>query len=89
MPELFLEIGTEEIPSRFMSPALDYLKQEMSAFLKKNQIHSSVARVMGTPRRLVISVEDVDAQQKDTIETHYGPNIKMAYDKNGTPTKSG
>ena len=35
MPELFLEIGAEEIPSRFMSLALDHLKVEMSSFLKK------------------------------------------------------
>ena len=34
MPELFLEIGAEEIPSRFMSLDLDHLKEEMSSFLK-------------------------------------------------------
>jgi len=37
MPELFLEIGAEEIPSRFMSLALGYLEQEIPSFLKKNR----------------------------------------------------
>ena len=54
MPELFLEIGTEEIPSSFMGLALDYLKEEIPAFLKKNKIESSEPRIMGSPRRLVI-----------------------------------
>ena len=35
MPELFLEIGTEEIPSRFIVPALDYLKKETSLFFRE------------------------------------------------------
>ena len=38
MPELFLEIGAEEIPARFMSLALDYLEKEIPSFLKKNRI---------------------------------------------------
>jgi len=88
MPELFLEIGTEEIPSRFMGPTLNYLRKEMSAFFKKNRIHANAGRVMGTPRRLVVSFDGVDNQQKDVMETHYGPNVKVAYDGNGNPTKS-
>jgi glycyl-tRNA synthetase beta chain len=88
MPELFLEIGTEEIPSRFMGLALGYLKKELPSFLKKNRIQASEPRVMGSPRRLVISFDEVDRQQKDIIETHFGPSIKLAYDAEGNPTKS-
>ena len=88
MPELFLEIGTEEIPSRFMGPALDYLKKEMSAFFEKNRIQANAGRVMGTPRRLVVSFAEVDDQQKDVVETYFGPNVKVAYDGDGNPTKS-
>ncbi len=88
MPELFLEIGTEEIPSRFMGLALGYLKEELPSFLKKNRIQASKPRVMGSPRRLVISFDEVDRQQEDIIETHFGPNIKLAYDAEGNPTKS-
>ena len=88
MAELFLEIGTEEIPSRFMGPALDYLKNEMSAFFEKNRIQAGEARVMGTPRRLVVSLDGVDDQQNDVIETHFGPNTKVAFDEEGKPTKA-
>jgi len=88
MPELFLEIGAEEIPARFMSLALDYLEKEIPSFLKKNRIQASKPRVMGSPRRLVISFDEVDNQQEDIVETHFGPNVKLAYDEKGTPTKS-
>ena len=88
MPELFLEIGAEEIPARFMSLALDYLEKEIPSFLKKNRIQASEPRVMGSPRRLVISFDEVGNQQEDIVETHFGPNVKLAYDKKGTPTKS-
>ena len=88
MSELFLEIGTEEIPSRFMGPALGYLKKEMSAFFKKNRIHANAGQVMGTPRRLVVLFSEVDNQQKDVVETHLGPNVKVAYDEDRNPTKS-
>jgi len=88
MPELFLEIGAEEIPARFMSPALNYLEKEIPSFLKKNRIQASEPRVMGSPRRLVISFDEVSNQQEDIVETHFGPNIKLAYDEKGAPTKS-
>jgi len=88
MPELFLEIGAEEIPSRFMSLALGYLEKEIPSFLQKNRIQASKPRVMGSPRRLVISFDEVDNQQEDIVETHFGPNVKLAYDEKGNPTKS-
>ena len=88
MPELFLEIGAEEIPSRFMGLALGYLEKEIPSFLKKNRIQASKPRVMGSPRRLVISFDEVDSQQEDIVETHFGPNVKLAYDEKGNPTKS-
>ena len=88
MPELFLEIGAEEIPSRFMSLALGYLEKEIPSFLKKNRIQASKPRVMGSPRRLVISFDEVGNQQEDIVETHFGPNVKLAYDEKGNPTKS-
>ena len=47
MPELFLEIGTEEIPSRFMGLALDYLKEELPSFLKKTGLKPASLELWG------------------------------------------
>ena len=38
MPELFLEIGSEEIPSGYVHPALGNMREELAAFFSRNQI---------------------------------------------------
>jgi glycyl-tRNA synthetase beta chain len=71
-----------------MGLALDYLREEIPSFFKKNRIQASEPRVVGSPRRLVISFDEVDYQQEDVVETHFGPNVKLAYNEEGKPTKS-
>lgn len=88
MPELFLEIGTEEIPSGFIEPALIYVEKELQAFFEKNRITASGSRYLGTPRRLVVAFDQVEDRQRDVVETYLGPNIKAAYDAEGNPTKA-
>ncbi len=88
MPELFIEIGTEEIPAGYIEPALKYLASTLSDYLATNRIAAGDAQWMGTPRRLVVQVPDVIAQQEDVVETHLGPSIKIAYDADGNPTKA-
>lgn len=88
MPELFIEIGSEEIPAGYIEPALEYLKTELSGFLRKNRIEAGSPKSFATPRRLVVSVPEVSARQKDVTETWKGPNVKAAYDAEGKPTKA-
>ncbi len=52
MPELFIEIGSEEIPAGYIGPALDYLEKELTGFLQKNRIEAGAAKTFGAPRRL-------------------------------------
>ncbi len=88
MPEFFLEIGAEEIPAGYIEPALNFLNEQLTAFFSKNRIQQKEARVLGTPRRLVVVFSGVDARQEDVVETHLGPNVKAAYDAEGQPTKA-
>ena len=88
MPEFFLEIGTEEIPSGFIEPALKHLKKELDGFFEKSHVQADACQVMGTPRRLVIFSKNVEARQKDVTETYLGPNIKVAFDEQGKPTQA-
>ena len=32
MPEFFIEIGSEEIPSGYVQPALEYMCEELASF---------------------------------------------------------
>ncbi len=88
MPELFIEIGSEEIPAGYIGPALEYLQKELTGFLKKNRIEAGGAKTFGAPRRLAVCVADVRACQEDVTETMYGPNVKAAYDSEGKATKA-
>ena len=88
MPEFFLEIGTEEMPSRFIEPALKFLEGELSDHFNKNRIGMAASKVMGTPRRLIVSFSGVGPRQEDVVETFYGPSIKVAFDDQGNPTKA-
>jgi glycyl-tRNA synthetase beta chain len=88
MPDFFLEIGSEEIPSGYVQPALESMRAELAAFFSRNQIKAEAPEILGTPRRLVISVKGVDALQEDTVEIFHGPNVAVAYDDQGQPTRA-
>lgn len=88
MPEFFFEIGTEEIPARYVEPALDYMVRNLSEFFSKNRIKFGEHRTFATPRRLAVAFADVDDRQQDIVETFYGPSVQAAYDDQGNLTKA-
>ena len=88
MAELVIEIGTEEIPSGYVEPALQYLGRELAAYFEKNRVQAGPARVMGTPRRLLASFPGMAVRQRDVVETCEGPSVKIAFDEDGAPTRA-
>ncbi|MDP7385976.1 MAG: glycine--tRNA ligase subunit beta, partial [Nitrospinota bacterium] len=53
--DLFLEIGTEEIPSGFLGRAFEDLCRLAEKTLAEARIAHGEARALGTPRRLVLA----------------------------------
>lgn len=86
--ELLLEIGTEEIPARFINPALAGIKDTIQSELTNQRIAFDSVVTMGTPRRLVLCVQALVEKQADTIVEALGPPEKVAYDSAGKPTKA-
>jgi glycyl-tRNA synthetase beta chain len=87
--EFLLEIGTEEIPSRFIDPALEKMKELFAQLLASGRVGSSgVIKAYGTPRRLVLHVPELDEQQADLSKEVLGPPKKIAFDADGRPTKA-
>lgn len=86
--ELLLEIGTEELPYQFVGPALRTLQQAGEAMLKELRITHGMVRTMGTPRRLVLLVEQVARQQASAVKEAMGPSKAVAFDQAGQPTKA-
>ena len=88
MKSLLLEIGSEEIPARFVLRGLTILKEELTHFLDNASIGYGAISEYATPRRLAIYIEGISDMQKDrTVET-MGPPKRVAFDDQGAPTKA-
>lgn len=87
-PALLLEIGTEEIPARFLPYALNILKEKTELILGEYHIGFSDIRVYATPRRLALVVHGIPPMQKDRIKEVYGPPKKASFDEEGKPTRA-
>lgn len=86
--ELFLEIGTEEIPAAFVTKAISDMKNLMVKSLTESHISFEKIRTFGTPRRLILVTDKIAIRQDDvTVETQ-GPAKRAAYDDEGKPTKA-
>ncbi|MEA5115367.1 MAG: glycine--tRNA ligase subunit beta [Geobacteraceae bacterium] len=86
--ELFLEIGTEEIPAAFLPKAMADLENLIKRELETARISHGQVRTLATPRRLSLHVNDVDVRQPDADVTAMGPAKKVAFDAEGKPTRA-
>lgn len=90
--DFLLEIGTEEIPARFMKDALDQLKSNAIQLMQEYRLNTGngegSVQTYGTPRRLVLSVKGLEETQASAETEAKGPSVKAAYDESGQPTKA-
>jgi glycyl-tRNA synthetase beta chain len=85
---LLFEIGTEDLPARFIFPAIQQMEQQASGILREMRIPFSGIKTYGTPRRLALIAEGLPRSQEDRTREVFGPSRKAAYDANGRPTKA-
>lgn len=88
MSSLLLEIGTEEIPARFMPPVLATLKEKAAALLSEVGIDTGEVTTCGTPRRIALLVDSVAPMQKDRLREVLGPAKRVAFSEDGKPTRA-
>ena len=86
--ELFLEIGTEEIPAGFIPVALRDLERMFRNEFEQARIPFGEIKTLATPRRLAICIADVAEQQEQQHIEATGPSTKVAFDDQGKPTKA-
>ncbi len=83
-----LEIGTEEIPARFLEELEKSLPKEFSALLDSKKIGYDEVKFYATPRRMAFIVEGiVETTPKQEIRV-YGAPKKISFDENSNPTKA-
>ena len=85
MPDLLLELGTEELPARFIGRALKALEKNALASLKEAGLAPAGVKVAGTPRRLSLHASGIADKQADRVEEKTGPAKDGAF-KDGKPT---
>lgn len=89
MSHFILEIGTEEIPARFLQNTEKELVDRFTALLKENRLGFEKIEAHSTPRRAILHVYNLDKVQPMVEETTMGPAVNIAYDKEGNLSKAG
>jgi glycyl-tRNA synthetase beta chain len=75
MPQLLLEIFSEEIPARMQAQAARDLERLIVGGLTDRGFLNEGARSFATPRRLTLVIEGLPAQQADVSEERKGPRV--------------
>ncbi len=90
MPDLVFEVGTEELPASYVDIGLSSLFNVLFGLLTKEGVELPKEKVSlyGTPRRLTILLRDIPEKTEVKYEVVKGPPKKVAFDKDGNPTKA-
>lgn len=84
--ELLLEIGTEELPASVVESALQQLQNAVTQRLQDARIAFGDVETFGTPRRLILYIQNVAPSQTDIVREVRGPAANVAFDAQGNPT---
>jgi glycyl-tRNA synthetase beta chain len=75
MPDLLLELFSEEIPARMQARAAADLKRLVTDALIERRLVYEGAAAFATPRRLALHVAGIPVRQPDTREEKKGPRV--------------
>jgi glycyl-tRNA synthetase beta chain len=75
MPDLLLELFSEEIPARMQARATEDLRRLVTDRLVAAGLNYEGAKAFATPRRLALAVEGIPVRQPDTREEKKGPRV--------------
>ena len=75
MPDLLLELFSEEIPARMQAKAAEDLRRMVTDKLVAEGLVYEGAKAFATPRRLTLTVHGIPARQSDLKEERRGPRV--------------
>ncbi|MHB0770354.1 glycine--tRNA ligase subunit beta [Bradyrhizobium sp. 5.13L] len=75
MPDLLLELFSEEIPARMQGKAADDLRRMVTDKLVAEGLVYEGAKAFATPRRLALTVHGIPARQPDLKTERRGPKV--------------
>ena len=89
MSTYLLEVGTEELPYKFIPQAIEQLNDGFTKFLNENKVKFDNIKVYATPRRLAVLIYGLENATSDEEKIIKGPMANIAFDQNGSLTKAG
>ncbi|WP_439526219.1 glycine--tRNA ligase subunit beta [Roseovarius mucosus] len=75
MPDLLIELFSEEIPARMQSRAAEDLRARLTEALVEAGLTYAGAAAFSTPRRLALTVQGLSGQSPTTREERKGPRV--------------
>jgi glycyl-tRNA synthetase beta chain len=75
MPDLLLELFSEEIPARMQAKAADDLRRMVTDRLVAEGLVYEGAKAFATPRRLALTVHGIPSRQADLKDERKGPRV--------------
>ena len=88
LKELLLEIGTEEIPSVYLNPAIGKIEELTKKLFAENRVSHGQIKVFGSPRRLILFVENLSDRQESVVSKVIGPPKRVSFNEKGLPTQA-
>ncbi|HKN19131.1 MAG TPA: glycine--tRNA ligase subunit beta [Dissulfurispiraceae bacterium] len=86
-PQFLLEIGTEEIPARFLPEAIEKLRVNAEKLFSEHAVDVKSIRTYATPRRLSL-IAELSTTQHALEKEVWGPPVNVAFDGEGNPTRA-
>jgi glycyl-tRNA synthetase beta chain len=75
MPDLLIELFSEEIPARMQGKAAEDLKRLVTDGLVEAGLTYAAAGAYATPRRLVLALEGLSGESPTVVEERKGPRV--------------
>ncbi|HEU0198142.1 MAG TPA: glycine--tRNA ligase subunit beta, partial [Nevskiaceae bacterium] len=75
---LFIEIGCEDLPARYVAPLADALAHGLADGLKRRHVSFAKVERFATPRRIAARLETVARSQPERLIQRDGPSLATA-----------
>lgn len=86
--DFLVEIGTEELPPKALLTLSNAFRDSILAQLKQEQLGFKTVKTFASPRRLAITITELQTETPAKEIVAWGPPIKVSFDDDGKPTKA-
>lgn len=86
--DFLVEIGTEELPPKALLTLSNAFRDSILAQLKQEQLGFEAVESFASPRRLAITINELQTETPAKEIVAWGPPVKVAFGDDGKPTKA-